>query len=298
MNHPIYPIHHLPEKIPVGIQNETGAVEILFDVRPWLDKWPEMTFQVWVTRPAEKEAYPALSQLKDNILYWYVSEADTAIEGTGTVEIRGAMDGVDKRTGPIATEVRRTSLAATKEPPEGIKPWYDDVMELLNKSVGAVDAGEGGVFLVRQGEDYYADRTQEEIRAAVAAGKTCFLVDRDGIVYSYYEEFDNRDGWGVCPCFYAPMRYTFLKGLKHKSAHVTPKGFVQISWNDVTKTPNPRELTLKKGEETFTYDGSLPVTVEVPELPTPAETTAYLRWNGTAWVAATIDQLKADLGLA
>lgn len=124
----IFPIDHLPPVIPVGVQTSKGVMEIGFNVSRWLDRWPDMTFEVWATRPTETSAYPAVCQLIGNVLVWHVSDADTAIKGLGKVEVVGLAEGVKCPSGPCTTEIRETSTASTKEPPSAIEDWYTRLM--------------------------------------------------------------------------------------------------------------------------------------------------------------------------
>ena len=104
----IFPVDHLPRLIPVGVQTSKGVEEIGFNVSAWLDKWPDMTFEVWPTRPTETAAYPAVCQLIGDVLVWYVCDADTAFEGLGAVEVVGIAEGIRKPSGPCTTEIKKT----------------------------------------------------------------------------------------------------------------------------------------------------------------------------------------------
>lgn len=267
----IYPINHLPDCIPVGVQTDSGVEAIGFDLKPWLDALPGMAFTVWPTRPGESEAYPAnVQEMVGTVLYWYPDGYDTERAGAGRVEIAGVSDGKRKAFGYVATAVRPTSLAATKEPGEGTAPWYESVLNTLNGIYNNVDVGDGGLYLVSC--DYrvegsvkkYSDRTQEEIRAAVAAGKTCLLVNqRDGRVYTYYaEEVDTTEEPYnlICPTFVSPLRYERGTGLYYWQAQVHEDGYVSFNGNSKARTPNPYKLTI--GGQA--YDGSEAVTLEIP----------------------------------
>lgn len=56
--------------------------------------WPELEISAWATRPGEETAYPAAIHMEDSTLIWQVTNADTAIAGTGTVELMGMADGL------------------------------------------------------------------------------------------------------------------------------------------------------------------------------------------------------------
>lgn len=423
----IYPINHLPDKIPIGIQTEQGVEVIGFDLKPWLDALPDMHFTVCHTRPGETDAYPVNDHMMVGmVLYWHPDGYDTAIAGEGKVEIVGVGENRRKLSGFVQTAIPATSLGTTKEPGESVAPWYEAVLQAAQDVKADVDVGTGGLYLVNTKKGK-ADRTQDEIRAAVAAGKTCLLTDDLGMVYTYYEEMDYPSdpsetqcptftryekapdgiaqyearvlstsdvivGWfnGLChtpnpwhlvfdglgvtyngskqvrvqiptvpedasklfittatydaaqgktiadhtseeifaavtagkSCFLSagtktmcyvgkkngeaafasvhwPTSGTSMQefGLWEESATVDADGVLTSYTMIPATTPNPWPLTIKLGNESTAYTGNNRVTVEVLPVPADAASAAYLRWNGSAWVAATIDQLKADLGL-
>lgn len=271
---PVYPVDDLPWVIPVGVQTSNGVEEIGFNVSAWLDKWPDMTFEVWPTRPTETAAYPAVCQLIGDVLVWYVSDADTAFEGLGTVEVVGIAEGIRKPSGPCTTEIKKTSLGATKEAPEGIKPYYEGMMQAAQNIREGLDGlnadlvgsdGYGGLYIVTcNGQK--PNRTQAEIRAAVQARKTILL--RAGTrVYTYFQEtqssnYDEAAAGKTCPTFVRPARQEdgglrYYEVQVHEDDTITDRG-------KIGKTPNPNKLTFTGAAEA-TYDGSEEVTVEIPE---------------------------------
>lgn len=149
----IHNIRHMPHVIPIGIQTETGVEPIGFDVKPWLDEYDGLTITVWPTRPGEGAAYPAADvKLVGTVLYWTPNATDTAIQGVGRVEILGVADGKRKLSGYCDTLVKGTSLDATQETPEPIKPWVDQVVAAGAQALTAVDKmpkiSAGGTWMV------------------------------------------------------------------------------------------------------------------------------------------------------
>lgn len=136
----IYPIKHLPQVIPIGIQTESGVGEICFDVKPWVEAFGSLTMSVWLTRPGDSAAYPAENvKLDGNILCWTPNEVDTAISGMGRVEILGFAEGKRKLSGYCDTIIQGTSLSATQDPPDGFSYWVDKVVEAGEQAMAAVD---------------------------------------------------------------------------------------------------------------------------------------------------------------
>lgn len=131
----IYSIRHLPRRIPIGIQTETGVQGIGFDVRPWIEQYGQLDFAVWPTRPGETTAYPASDvKLIEGILYWWPNGTDTAIPGNGKVEIIGITAEKRKLSGACETSIRATSLPTDPETPDANRPWVDEVIEAATRA--------------------------------------------------------------------------------------------------------------------------------------------------------------------
>lgn len=146
----------------------------------------------------------------------------------------------------------------------------DDTTTYDGSAPAAVDVPD--VFIVREKQDEsgasLADKTQEEIRAAVVAGKTCLLVNGEGRVFAYFADImpDRSDATAECPAFLAPMEYEPGKGLHYWIAYVYPSREVKEGGYKPARTPNPQKLTLTSGEDSTSYDGSSAVTVSLPDV--------------------------------
>lgn len=293
----IYPIDDLPLVIPIGIQSEAGVEEIRFDVKPWLDAWDGLELSVYPTRPGENAAYPAEDvELVGSVLYWRPNDADTAIPGEGTVEVVGITADKRKLSGACKTVCKATSLAVTQEPPEGIKPYYDgiinaasDVKKAAEDVKSAVDAGESGIYLVSV-KNEVSDRTQADILAAVEAGKTCLLV-WDGQVFNYRGTLNHNPFFVTVytPEFSVPDGT--WQGLWEERVTVLPDGTVQRTTFTPAKTPNPNALTFTGAVEA-TYDGSAPVSVEIPDVLIVTCGSGFVSSHTNAQVTAAIQTGK------
>lgn len=139
----IHPVKHLPQVIPVGVQTESGVEAVGFDVKPWLNEFDGLQLSVWPTRPGESAAYPAAHvELVGTVLYWYPNETDTAISGTGKVELLGLTADRRKLSGWCDTMIRPTSLATTQEAPEAARPWVDEVLGAAEEAKKQADRAE------------------------------------------------------------------------------------------------------------------------------------------------------------
>ena len=262
----IYPINHLPDKISVGVQTENGVEVIGFDVKPWLDVFPNMHFSVWHTRPGENDAYPVKDQMMvGTVLYWHPDGYDTAAAGDGKVEVAGVGENQRKLSGFVASSVRATSLSTAKEPGESVAPWYEAVLQAAHDLKTDVDVGESGLFLIRAvGTEGYAptvDRTIEEIRAAVAEGKTVFAIDKDGVVYAYVGDYSESANDEPVLKFFSRVEYSYGK-LEYRGAEIRADNRLNRIGNAGVKTPAPYALNIAG----TTYDGSKAVSIEIPDV--------------------------------
>lgn len=143
----IFCVDSLPREIAIGRQTETGVTTIAFDCAKWLEKWPNLSLHVWATRPGESTSYPASSRVEGRVLYWDVSAADTALAGSGTVEIVGLADGQKKLSATLATKILPSATAQPGEAPEPQQPWVDTVLDAAYRAEEAAkraEAAEGG----------------------------------------------------------------------------------------------------------------------------------------------------------
>lgn len=256
----IYPIHHTPEVVRVGVQTEQDVDVIGFDLKPWMDIFPDMTFTVFATRPGEDEAYPVNDQLMvGTVLYWHPDGYDTEIAGQGRVEVCGIGENQRKASGFVQTDIRATSLGKTKEPGESVAPWYASIIKAADEIKDA--HGDSGLFLVRE-VNHVADRTVAEIVEAADAGKTVLLVKTGGKVYMLNNVILDK------PTFYAVQSGTLQNpqgyGIVVSEVWIDTDGTVKGGTPNVSKTPNPYPIKLT-GAVNATYDGSSAVTVEIPQ---------------------------------
>lgn len=123
------------------------------------------------------------------------------------------------------------------------------------------------VLIVKKtiGEDGYicADKTPEEIEAAVASGKACIMV-RDNRVYTYIGVTKNQANSQYGECHTFADVYSEQGGIRWACQYVSADGRIQ-GFGNIAKTPNPYSLTIKQGDKTTEYNGSSSVQVEIPQ---------------------------------
>ena len=161
-------------------------------------------------------------------------------------------------TTPATVPAKKSILCGGGVPAAPAEDVYNQIMARLDNLY---------IVTIKGGK---SDRTQEEIRTAVAAGKTCLLVyAEDGRVFTYYGEIAdtaNEPYTDLCPTFAAPLEYSNNVGLKYRIMQVRADGSMSYHGYSPAKTPNPYKLTLM-GAVNATYDGSKQVSVEIPKPP-------------------------------
>lgn len=116
--------------INIGYATETGVTEIGFDCSTWLERWPDMTVEVWVTAPGAASAYEANTHRRGDVIVWEVMQSDTQTPGAGRVEVIGYTADKRKLSATVSTRIEDSMLMAEgTEPPEAQQPWYTAAQE-------------------------------------------------------------------------------------------------------------------------------------------------------------------------
>ena len=147
----MYDIDILPGLIELGHLNEKGVCEIEFDVTDWLTDYPAGVLSITYIRPGETMVYPVDGlSVDEGILTWTVSNAVTAIAGSGSIVITLTEgETIVKRSDKVQTIVT-DGHAAAGDPPEPLADYIE--------KWGAVDATVEGVSV---GEEATATVTQD-----------------------------------------------------------------------------------------------------------------------------------------
>lgn len=138
----VYPINHLPDVIPIGVQTENNVEIIGFDLKNWLQIFPGMPFEIYATRPGEESAYKVADQkMVGTVLCWQLDSYDTEYAGIGKVEIKGETPDQRKLSGSCSTKVRPTSLTDSIPPIPGVPKWYEGLVNEINAIKNQLDFG-------------------------------------------------------------------------------------------------------------------------------------------------------------
>lgn len=173
MNKQIYPVSTLGRTtIPLGRQLDSGVRQIVFDVTAWLQEYQGGTIQLFVLPPIG-DGYPAKIDMEGNMAAWTITGGDTEHAGRGMLQMALIGANGEKLHSANAYTTVEPSIAARAggEPPNAAKPWFDQILELLNelKSNGVSDeqiAAAVEAYLKKHPVDGV---TKEELTKAVEA---------------------------------------------------------------------------------------------------------------------------------
>lgn len=140
-------------RIALGIQGEHHARKVSFaETEIWKERFGEGTFELLHQRNGDEAPYPVILTIEDDVPYWYVTNADTAVAGVGKCELRYIVDHVVIKSCTFITDVIESLGEGTTEAPEPQKAWVDQVLEAAEKVENAVTyppiIGENGNWLV------------------------------------------------------------------------------------------------------------------------------------------------------
>lgn len=129
--------------IQLGVRGENDVLDFPIDISEWLAQWPDAFYGIIAVRHDESAPYIAVTEQSGDNLIWKVSATDTAIMGTGYMEVRAVgTDGQVKKTRVVPTVVDRSLDGVTADVPEPMADWVTQVMgayaEMMESQEGIV----------------------------------------------------------------------------------------------------------------------------------------------------------------
>lgn len=125
-------------KIPLGKQGENKRMTLVFDVREWMDEYPEAELAVYV-KPPEGEAYLAgIDKEQKGVYRWDITASDTAKAGEGMIELvmRDEATGTVHKSITAKTMIMPSiSAEAPGDIPEAHVPWWERALALIEIGV-------------------------------------------------------------------------------------------------------------------------------------------------------------------
>lgn len=130
-----YCIDHLPSRLSIGRETETGVTDIRIDCTDWLERWPGMTVAA-IFCPPGGTPYILDTEMNGNSLVWHVRNTDTATPGIGQLELTGEADGKRKLSALVDVQVARRLPGTAGDAPAPAQPWVDSVLGAAERITG------------------------------------------------------------------------------------------------------------------------------------------------------------------
>lgn len=115
--------------IDLGRQGENLARTVEIDVSAMLAQWPEATISLLVKRNHDPCPYVANTEVRDGVLYWPITAADTAIAGDGKLELRAMCGEVLAKSVMGTTRIAVSLTGNETQPPSAAQGWVEQVVE-------------------------------------------------------------------------------------------------------------------------------------------------------------------------
>ena len=127
----------------LGKQGENLARQIVFDFFEWQESFGDGILTVYAKREGDEAAYPVLPSITGTLATWNVSDIDTAKAGSGTAELKYAVDDIVVKSETFRTFVYASEAAASGEIPDPYESWVETLVELGDTvRVGVIRAEE------------------------------------------------------------------------------------------------------------------------------------------------------------
>lgn len=130
-----YCIDHLPSRLSIGRETETGVTDVRIDCTDWLERWPGMAVSA-IFCPPGGTPYILYTEMNGNSLVWHVRDTDTATPGVGQLELTGEADGKRKLSALVDVQVARRLPGTAGDAPDPAQPWVDSVLGAAERITG------------------------------------------------------------------------------------------------------------------------------------------------------------------
>lgn len=127
----VYNVMRLPLALKLGKEMEQGAKDIGIDCTVWREAHPGMTVVAYHIPPGKSkdDYYPVDAEMVGNVLVWHIGREDTAVVGTGTLEVIGIAEGVEDVSASCKTTVEPRATSVSGTIPEGGGAWATRAVE-------------------------------------------------------------------------------------------------------------------------------------------------------------------------
>ena len=122
--------------LPLGKQGENLVRQIQFDLSRWISNFGPGTVQLLHQRSGDEAPYPVAVEKDGTQAIWTVTNADTAVAGTGRAELQYYVGDALAKSETWMTKVLPALGHASETPPEAQQGWVDQVLAQVAKITG------------------------------------------------------------------------------------------------------------------------------------------------------------------
>lgn len=192
--------------IAIGFRGEGLARKIVFDVSELITVFGDGAAIVLHERNGDSAPYPCTISQDGEAVIWELTEVDTAIKGTGTVQLQWYVGDALAKSALCKTVTLDALAAGIRDVPKAYETWLENLTGLAAKTeIAAADAADSAEASAQSAE---AAAISAELAAQEAENNGFFyVVGEDGYLYCIQtenvEDFSLQDnGEGVLEAVY------------------------------------------------------------------------------------------------
>lgn len=121
----------------LGREGENLARRLIYDFSRWRDTFGDGIVRLIVQRPGEDTPYPVALKIEGETAVWEVTNADTAIPGSGKAEFQYFVGDTLEKSETFTTNILDALGAAGAEAPEPAQDWVNEILQAANRAESA-----------------------------------------------------------------------------------------------------------------------------------------------------------------
>ena len=114
----------------IGRRGENEVTEVVFDFSEWQEQFGAGVIDLYVKRSVDFDAYPVVLSIDGTVATWIVTDADTAVVGSGKIEFVYTVDQKVAKSAIFPFYVGEDIGQASSEPPDPYESWIETLTEL------------------------------------------------------------------------------------------------------------------------------------------------------------------------
>jgi len=114
----------------IGRRGENEVTEVVFDFTEWQEQFGTGVIDLFVKRSEDFDAYPVVLSVDGTVATWIVTDADTAVVGSGKIEFVYTVNEKVAKSAIFPFYVGEDIGQASSEPPDPYESWIETLTEL------------------------------------------------------------------------------------------------------------------------------------------------------------------------